>query len=162
MHLKYGNDFSCHFMQVYLLVHTCEVKLKGLEKTAVEPMQNDFEEPEAIKLYNDPPLSLSNEGSPKLSVGEHEKQVEQEGSLDLAKEEGTDSVATSMAEKEIVSCEDLNGDTNNFSGKSCPGAIWDVFRRQDVPQLLEFLKVHWKEFGRPDGLTYDSVCFLLL
>ncbi|KAL8107908.1 E3 ubiquitin-protein ligase JMJ24 [Apium graveolens] len=142
---------------VYLLVHNCEVKLKGLEKTAVEPMQNDFKEPDAHKLTNDPPLTLSNDGSPKLSLGEHEKQEEQEGHLDLVKEEATDNVAVSMAEKELVSCEDLNGDTKNFSGESRPGAIWDVFRRQDVPKLLEFLKVHSKEFGRPDELTYDSV-----
>lgn len=149
-------------MQVYLLVHTGEVKLKGLEKTAVEPMQNDFEEPDANKLTNDPPLTLSNEGPPKLSLGELEKQEEQEGSLDLAKDGGTDNVANSMAEKEFASCEDLNGDTKNSPEKSSPGAIWDVFRRQDVPKLLEFLKVHWKEFGRPDELTYDAVCFLLL
>lgn len=149
-------------MQVYLLVHNCEVKLKGLEKTAVEPMHNDFEEPDANKLTNDPPLTLSNDGSPKLSLGEHEKQEEQDGLLDSVKEEGTDNVANSMAEKELVSCEDLNGDTKNFSGESRPGAIWDVFRRQDVPKLLEFLKVHLEEFGRPDELTYDSVIFLIL
>lgn len=149
-------------MQVYLLVHTCEVKLRGLEKTAVEPMQKDFEELDANKLINDPPLTLSNDGSPNLLLGEHEKQEEQEGSLDLAKEEGIDNVANSMAEKEVVSCEDLNGDTKNSSGESRPGAIWDVFRRQDVSKLLEFFKVHSMEFGRPDELTHDSVCFLLL
>lgn len=142
---------------VYLLVHTCEVKIKGWQKSKIEKIQNVFEESEAHKLPKDKQVSLNDDTSPKLIVGEHEKQDEHEGSLDSTKDERMDDIATSMAEEKTVTCEDLNGASGDTYEKSCPGAFWDVFRRQDVPKLIEYLKIHWKEFGKPDDLIDDSV-----
>ena len=54
---------------------------------------------------------------------------------------------------EITSVETKNSNSSysgNSSGdvpqKVSAGAIWDVFRWQDVPKLNEFLRVHWEEF----------------
>ncbi|KAI9157598.1 hypothetical protein LWI28_024926 [Acer negundo] len=37
------------------------------------------------------------------------------------------------------------------------GAVWDIFRRQDVPKLIEFLKKHKNEFRHINGHPVTSV-----
>lgn len=37
------------------------------------------------------------------------------------------------------------------------GAVWDIFRREDVPKLSAYLKTHWKEFRHVDDAPLKSV-----
>eukprot|EP00258_Populus_trichocarpa_P026526 XP_024442545.1 uncharacterized protein LOC7475185 [Populus trichocarpa] len=37
------------------------------------------------------------------------------------------------------------------------GAVWDIFRRQDVPKLIEYLKRHQKEFRHVSSLPVNTV-----
>ncbi|KAK9280000.1 hypothetical protein L1049_013684 [Liquidambar formosana] len=51
-----------------------------------------------------------------------------------------------------------NSFQNNDKSKVADGgAVWDIFRKQDVPKLLEYLKKHWKEFRHINNLPVNSV-----
>lgn len=57
---------------------------------------------------------------------------------------------------------EINSDTNMIL-KKCDedtvygGAVWDIFRRQDVPKLTEYLNKHWHEFRHVKNAPLTSV-----
>ncbi|MFS7933119.1 putative transcription factor interactor and regulator C2H2 family [Helianthus anomalus] len=113
---------------VYLLVHTCEVKSK-LRTNA-----------------------------PKSPIAEHDAKNDEEINIDLMEVDTTETLGISdTGNEKALKCEDLNTISEGTFTKSQPGAIWDIFRREDVPKLVEYMRLHWNEFGFPDDIIIDSV-----
>lgn len=51
------------------------------------------------------------------------------------------------------------GNINNSSSTEIAhgGAVWDIFRRHDVPKLAEYLEKHHKEFHHYNNAPVNSV-----
>ncbi|KAF8392608.1 hypothetical protein HHK36_022954 [Tetracentron sinense] len=146
---------------VYLLMHTSEVKLKGWQRTKIEKIQKVFMESSANESLGELGTSLNEEGnSPGLALSEHDKQNECVADLNTNKDEIMEDQGievTSGCEGKEVSSGHLSKDSGVVSEKAHSGALWDVFRRQDVPKLIEYLTVHWKEFQKPASPANDLV-----
>ncbi|XP_022757560.1 lysine-specific demethylase JMJ25-like isoform X2 [Durio zibethinus] len=48
-------------------------------------------------------------------------------------------------------------ENNNKSKMVNGGAVWDIFRKQDVPKIIEYLEKHKKEFRHINNLPVNSV-----
>ncbi|CAN4078997.1 unnamed protein product [Withania somnifera] len=144
---------------VFLLVHISEVKLKGWQKAKMGKIQKSFAESDQKGFLGDA-LNVSSEGDiSKFSPGGDRGDGQYADTNSNANEMLVDqeSGVTSQIGIDNFSHEDLNGSSLNSSDISRSGALWDVFRRQDVPMLVEYLRFHWEKNGDSDHLTDDSV-----
>ena len=153
------------------MVHTCKVKLQGLLKTKTLQRHGSFGESEVAKSPANAPNNLSEQTLPKSPIAEHNTKNNVEISLDSIEDDRTESrgintttttTITTTDNEKTLKCEDLNGNCEENITKSHPGAIWDIFRREDVPKLIEYMRVHWEEFGMADNIINDSVSPILL
>lgn len=155
---------------VYLLVHTCNVKPKGWQKMEIQKIQKSFKEYEVKDSLQDPQVGLDEGKSSDTTLDGQGVQIVCGAKLDANENESMvdQGLETIDVEENNVNCEQSNRDGEDVSEKTHPGVLWDVFRRQDVPKLTEYLRTHWKEFGKPDcvlndfvkGPLYDETFFL--
>ncbi|KAM1468281.1 hypothetical protein ACFX13_034115 [Malus domestica] len=170
---RHNSVINLHFNMrdmVYLLVHACEVKLKGLQKTKIENTQKSFEESEVKESSEDLQMVMGEDTRPDLSLlGQN---VENEYGARLASDEDESTAdhgheTTPMIEEDTANCEQSERDGVDVSEKTHLGVLWDVFRRQDVQKLTEYLRIHWQEIGKLNETNifvtspfYDGTLFL--
>lgn len=152
-------------------MHTSEVKCQGWQRVKIEKIQRSFTESGEKESVGDahivkPEMSLDERKSPDLSPNEHSKQNGCSLELNIEDEIMEDQMCNG---KEITSGEEnkdgachLENECNDFlPEKAHAGALWDVFRRQDVPKVIEYLRVHWNEFKNSHSLPDDDSVSLL-
>lgn len=67
---------------------------------------------------------------------------------------------TTTVEEKTVGSEHFQRNSRDLSEQLRPGAVWDVFRRQDIPKLIEYLKKHQENFGQLDFFENDVVSLI--
>lgn len=144
---------------VYLLVHTCNVNLQGQQSVKIEKIQKSFEDSEMKESPEDPQADLDEEGSPDILLGSQSVQNECGAKVDENENESMvdQGIETADVKENNINCETSNREGEDVPERSDPGVLWDVFRRQDVPKVTDYLRIHWKEFGKPDGVSNDLV-----
>lgn len=129
---------------VFLLVHVCGMKLKG-EEMQIAMAQSDTQEP-----HRDPENQLNGSG-PKVSSDE-QADVQ---SNDREEKDDQELEGTSAVEEKAASS--VNGLGGNVSEESQAGAVWDVFRQEDIPKLMEYMFVHQMGFVKDDHVFDNYV-----
>lgn len=57
--------------------------------------------------------------------------------------------------------EDIPLSDDGGSNVEYGGAVWDIFRRQDVPKLIEYINKHQKEFRGINNAPVTSVSMIM-
>ncbi|PIA30424.1 hypothetical protein AQUCO_05600108v1 [Aquilegia coerulea] len=130
--------------------------MNGWQHTKIEKIQRTFKEHDASHSHGDVEVTIT-EGDLSLDTVPN---VHGETNKSCSALNGnayeimdyklcTSTEATCGTEnREVEPGRSDNGDTD-IDEKSHVGAIWDVFHRQDVPNLIEYLMVHWKDLRNP-------------
>ncbi|KAI9383008.1 hypothetical protein POPTR_013G019000v4 [Populus trichocarpa] len=156
---------------VYLLVHTCEAKTKGSqESSSIDPEKS-------LDDGRLPDISLDGhdiQDEVKTAADKDEKMEDQEVAnttsieeIDRIEDHGAERTTgvqevermetTRVEEVEGMEDQQFKKDSEDIPVEVCPGVSWDVFRRQDIPKLIDYLRTCYKDLWKPDNIVNDFV-----
>ncbi|KAL0321232.1 UNVERIFIED_CONTAM: Lysine-specific demethylase [Sesamum radiatum] len=140
---------------VFLLVHACEVKLKGVQGTRTE-IQNAMAQSETKEMSFHPDIHLNSGGFSNLSPDGPDGSLTNAHPNDYEKKDDQEIEGSGAAGEKAVN-DSENGCNGKILEKTHAGTFWDVFRREDIPKLMEYISMHWKNFQKADNLIDDHV-----
>jgi len=133
------------------------MKLKGRQQANVEEIHKAYGESEVGGLSEHPCRGFNDKSSLGFPFAGCDRRDVYCAKLDINLDEQIDE-----PEFRTIGLECQNTERDISSSDSPAGATWDVFRREDIPKLAEYLRVHWIEFGKSDVVLNDHVSTLLL
>ncbi|CAN6468810.1 unnamed protein product [Victoria cruziana] len=150
---------------VHLLMHASEVKFQGWQRAKIEKIQRTFRAMDAKDNSGDGKASEATEGQTEKEKPDvvTSEPCKQNGNFAESNIKGMDS----MDDHASHGMKPILGERTN-TGMQRAGVRWEVFHRQDVSKLNEFLRIHWKEFRSLSALSndtfvhpvYDQIVFL--
>lgn len=152
---------------VFLLVHAFEVKSKDLQKTKVD-LQNTVTQSDTKELHSDSEILLNGDGLPNSSSPDGvDCSMANAHSDDSEKNDDKGIEGSSFIEGKGVSDSEIRS-SENVLEKVQAGAHWDIFRHEDIPKVMEYISIHWADFGKADSTNdnyvsralYDGVVYL--
>lgn len=66
----------------------------------------------------------------------------------------------SVPEQKLDTPKETEGNANERPNAVHGGAVWDIFRREDVPKLIQYLERHWHEFRHFKNQPLEFVCII--
>ncbi|PKI51517.1 lysine-specific demethylase JMJ25 [Punica granatum] len=133
---------------VYLLAHTCDVKHEHQCKSNEEKTQNTDGHSDGGELLGNAILRSCEGTSSGFRLNGHDAREDDSGYLAANESE---TINHKENESTIIT-EEKNFDEENPESTTL-GVLWDVFRRQDVTKLIEYLQMYWEEFGKSGSLN---------
>lgn len=138
----------------------------GLKTERLSPTNQSEDDPTVEKGLKMPTALLTDPWDTDNSLPQPVESIKEE-KMDSPKEtegnviqslDGSTS-AESMQEQTLDAPKETNGNDNKSSNG---GAVWDIFRREDVPKLIEYLNRHKHEFRHFFNEPVESVRIITL
>ncbi|XP_004232586.1 lysine-specific demethylase JMJ26 [Solanum lycopersicum] len=133
---------------VNILMHTADVTITKWQLSKIDELKKKK------ASASDDQKELNNTDTDDHLVRKNDfASAKQEKASDVFSSDENVQLEGSLSSDQVVDLE------NKFDGpeEENGGAVWDIFRRQDVPKLEDYLKEHQKEFKHTLGSPVDQV-----